>query len=551
MRLTIGRRIGGLVLVMLLVLGATAWLSFSNLNNVALAMKLRDVSMNTGDDIDRIATLVSVAEASQRAYLLTGEDSALIPHTTAIATIPGTLDTLREVIGSDPSQRFRLARLEPLVNTRVNEMDAVLREYREGGIEAARAQFVANERMLTTNEIRKLLDETLSHENETLAALSRDAEASVGSARNAIVAVGGLSVILSIVAAFFVIRSIRVPLADLAVGAERLGEGQLNYRIPVRGHDEIADLAREFNLMAERLAKADIRSQSQVSQASEVLRLVTHGTQQLASASQELLAGATQQAAGMQEQAAAVAETVSVVDEVARTASQAAERARFVASSARRSEQEGGVGKKAVDETVAIILVAKAQVESVAGNIAALAGQTQAIGEIVALITDLADQTNLLALNAAIEAARAGEHGRGFSVVASEVKALADESKQATRRVRQILGDIQKMANTAVLSTEEGTRSMQTASRAAESAGRTIQSLGEVIAETAEAAAQIAASAAQQAAGLTQIHQAMHDIKQVSAQNLAATHQAQGSATEIADIGTKLNGLLAAMPANG
>ena len=102
------------------------------------------------------------------------------------------------------------------------------------------------------------------------------------------------------------------------------------------------------------------------------------------------------------------------------------------------------------------------------------------------------------------------------------------------------------MANAAVLSTEEGTRSMATATQATVSAGQTIQALDGVIAEVAEAAAQIAASAGQQATGLTQIHQAMRDISQVSTQNLVATQQAQKAAGDLTVLGDTLRTLLAA-----
>ena len=118
------------------------------------------------------------------------------------------------------------------------------------------------------------------------------------------------------------------------------------------------------------------------------------------------------------------------------------------------------------------------QVEATAENILALAEQAQAIGEITAAVADVAEQTNLLALNAAIEASRAGEHGKGFAVVAGEVKALADQSKKATAQVRQILGEIQKGTNAAVLSTEEVTKGVASAGRVADQAGQTIRALG-------------------------------------------------------------------------
>src|SRR5204862_2053088 len=127
-----------------------------------------------------------------------------------------------------------------------------------------------------------------------------------------------------------------------------------------------------------------------------------------------------------------------------------------------------------------------------------LAERAQAIGEIIATVADIAEQTNLLALNAAIEASRAGEQGRGFSVVAGEVKALADQSKKATAQVRQILGEVQKATNAAVLSTEEVTRGVTTAAAVAAQAGEAIKTLADTLAQTSQAATQIVASSGQQ-----------------------------------------------------
>src|SRR5206468_3922496 len=129
----------------------------------------------------------------------------------------------------------------------------------------------------------------------------------------------------------------------------------------------------------------------------------------------------------------------------------------------------------------------------------ALAEQAQTIGDITATVSDIAEQTNLLALNAAIEASRAGEQGKGFAVVAGEVKALADQSKKATAQVRQVLGEIQKATNTAVLSTEEVTKGVATAARVAGQAGEAIKTLADTLTEAAQAAAQIVASSGQQA----------------------------------------------------
>jgi methyl-accepting chemotaxis protein len=187
----------------------------------------------------------------------------------------------------------------------------------------------------------------------------------------------------------------------------------------------------------------------------------------------------------------------------------------------------------------------KEQVESLADSVLALAEQAQQIGEIIATVNEIAEQTNLLSLNAAIEAARAGEHGKGFSVVAGEIKALADQSKKATAQVRQILGDIQKATYSAVKSAEDGTTSVSGAIRIVNQSGETIRTLADTINDTAQAASQIAASATQQAAGMGQIHQAMKNINQVATQNLAATRQAERAAQDLNTLGTRLKDLVA------
>ncbi len=162
------------------------------------------------------------------------------------------------------------------------------------------------------------------------------------------------------------------------------------------------------------------------------------------------------------------------------------------------------------------------------------------IGEIIATVNDIADQTNLLALNAAIEASRAGEHGQGFTVVAGEVRALADQSKKATAQVRQILGEIQKATNTAVLSTEEVTKGVSSAIKVGGQAGETIKALADTLAEVSRATTQIVASVSHQATGMAQIHQAMKNIDTVAKQNSVATRQAAQAAENLNHLGIQL-----------
>ncbi|HJU09319.1 MAG TPA: methyl-accepting chemotaxis protein, partial [Candidatus Binataceae bacterium] len=143
----------------------------------------------------------------------------------------------------------------------------------------------------------------------------------------------------------------------------------------------------------------------------------------------------------------------------------------------------------------------------------------------------------------------------GFAVVASEIKDLASQSKQATIQVRQILGEIQKATNAAVLSTESVTRGMgqltETVTRGmseltevSAKAGETIAALAETLAETMRTATQIAASAGQQATGTAQIAVAIKNIEEVSKQTIVATHQSKEAADNLNVIGGQLADLV-------
>ncbi len=266
--------------------------------------------------------------------------------------------------------------------------------------------------------------------------------------------------------------------------------------------------------------------------------------ERLVNAGSEILSATAQMAAGAAEHGSAVAQTTATVNEVQHISRQAAEGTESIAQNARTAKATMARGQKAVGSTIQSMEKVRLQVEEVAEHILNLAEQTQAIGDIIGSVNEVAEQTNLLALNAGIEASRAGEAGRGFTIVATEVRQLAAQSRDATRQVEKILGDIQKATNGLVLATEESSKSVYAAVGITNDTGGAIQELSQVIAEAGQLGSQAAAASHQQYNGMTQIQQAMEDIEEVARQNLASSRQVEQAAFDLNKISQQLRELV-------
>ena len=247
-----------------------------------------------------------------------------------------------------------------------------------------------------------------------------------------------------------------------------------------------------------------------------------------------------QQTSSVAQQDSAVTQTVATVEEVRATVQQTAERAQHVASASRESIAVTRMGQEAVAANITGMTVIHERVDDIAETILSLSERTQQIGEIINTVNALADQSKLLALNASIEAARAGEEGRGFAVVAMEVRQLAEQSRSATARVRDIIQEIQASTNTAVMVTEEGSKGAAEGVTLVERAGKAIHTLAATIEEAAQAATQIAASTHQQSNGMDQLAAAMSQIKLSSQQTTLSTQQTEQSIQALMGMAEKL-----------
>ena len=382
-----------------------------------------------------------------------------------------------------------------------------------------------------TKKLRTIADELSQFLTDKADAQVISSEGTANSSVSIFTIIGIISLFLCILMAIFLDRIIANPIKDISGAADKIAQGDLSLKLSVNGRrDEIGLLMQSFGSMINNLRR--------------ITGEILEGVNVLSSSASEILASTTQVASSAAESAVAVNETTATIEEVKQTAQLTSQKAKYVSDTAQKTAQISVNGKKSVEQSIEGMNRVQSQMESIAENIVRLSEQSQAIGEIIITVSDLADQSNLLAVNAAIEAAKAGEQGKGFIVVAQEIKNLAEQSKQATHQIKTILGDIQKAMSAAVLSTEQGTKAVESGAKQSLEAGESIKVLAESIAEASQAAYQIAASSQQQFVGMDQVTMAMESIKAASSQNVAGTRQTESAAQNLHDLGQKLKELV-------
>ncbi|MBA3398309.1 MAG: CHASE3 domain-containing protein [Deltaproteobacteria bacterium] len=527
---------------MLLIVGVVARLSS---NRQAQTMRWVEHTQEVKLTLQRVLTRVVDAETVARAFFLVPEEALLEPYLTAQVDATRLVDSLIKLTEDNPEQHTRVEALIPAIASRLSLLTTSIDLRRKGAFDDATARETISSGKQVMDALRAQIATISDTETALLATRKADAKDAAAAADVLLLGAIVLGVLVSLLSSVLIARSILRPLASILTGVTEVAGGNLAHRIGGKRTDELGYLATAFDDMAVRRQRAEADLAERAEQRSKILSRVAEVATRLAASAEELAATTAGQAAGAQEQSAAVAETTTIVEEVVQTSAQAAERAQAIAQGARDAATAGQSGQSSLDAATTTMEVARKQAMRVAESILALAEHAQSIEEIIATVDDIAEQSNMLALNAAIEASRAGEYGRGFSVVAAEMKALADASKTATQQVRRILGTIQKQSNLAVMMAETSTQGLDEAALAAETVQISMRSLAEIIGNAATASAQIAASARQQAGGLQQVNQAMRDVAGVATQNLATTRQVGQAARDLTSLGTSLKGLLA------
>ncbi len=305
---------------------------------------------------------------------------------------------------------------------------------------------------------------------------------------------------------------------------------------------EVKDMTRLLRSSAETLtAAATVSGESthqisltiqdvaeSASQQAETIASTAHSVGELSSAVQEVANGAATQSRSVDSASSTVHEMTKALDEIASNSASVSE----MSAQAYEAATSGSVAVRRTADGMEAIRIA---VNEAATSVQGLGEYSAQIGDIVAVIDDIAEQTNLLALNAAIEAARAGEHGRGFAVVADEVRKLAERSGQATKEIATLIGAVQAGTQDVIRAIESSVGDVDKGAELAVETGEALTSILGAVQATNQQVQQIAAAAEEIAASSTEVVTSMETISTVTTQNAAAAGQMAQNSNKVAD----------------
>ena len=539
----------------------------------------------------QISTSILQIQSATRGYMLTGNDAlpAAIPAEEMIAR--RHLSAALALTVDNPAQQQRLGRLGPMMEQwMTGVIEPLLIRRKAAKARPDLPQYTVTEKEVvdgakTIAAIRKLVDEVAAEE-EALLALRSAESAQLQQRMRVLLVAGGLAcVLLAALIGYLLARSVLVPLNNLTDAVGRIAAGVQGARATVLGNDELGRVTREFNTMAQTIedAAASEAAQSEslrvrvdsllgvVSKAAagdlsgtvalagedaigrmggglhtmvENLRKLINNVQmagiQVTTSANEIAASAKQQETTGIELAQTSVEILATTKEISANTAQllkTMEGATAVAEYTTSATSEAQGNLKRMDRTMQHMVSAT---DSINAKLAALSEKASNINSVLTTITKVADQTNILSLNAAIEAEKAGDAGRGFSVVATEIRRLADQTSVSTWDIEQMLREMQSAVSASVMGMDKFSEEIRRSVGEVRQVGDQLSGVIDQVQQLAPQFELVLQGMQSQAVGAEQISHTMlqlTDTTQQTVDSLKATseavHQLQYAATDL------------------
>ncbi|MCC2443859.1 methyl-accepting chemotaxis protein [Bacillus cereus] len=359
------------------------------------------------------------------------------------------------------------------------------------------------------------------------------------------VSISILAILIIILIGYVIKLTIRKPLALLQNDMEKVAAGDLTTRTPYKANNELGHIVQSFNSMLDNLQQLIANVKMTTQEVIFTTEGVLQDTNRASSISNEVVQTVLEVKTKIEGQVTSIQESSSSMEEITTGVQTVAESSAVVAEVAVTTTERINIGSEVINHSILQMNSVHDVVEETSKVINKLVTRTQQIDTALAAITNIAEQTNLLALNAAIEAARAGENGKGFAVVATEVRDLAEQSKESAKEVNHLIKSIQKDTQDTVNVMQKGQQKAVEGKEAAYKANQTFLSIMRDIDKITGQIQEVSAATEEMSAGTEEVHASLSLVSEtatdVKKETLQTVNSIQSQAVSIEQISIQSN----------